>query len=492
MSEEHQPSEPWPGGPNQPPQYWQPADPAGTETPGDSHPASSAGAQQPYWPPAGARETEPSWPATSAASPYSAWPPGASPYSYWTPPPPVATAPHRRSFRPLIAGGVAAALAVAGVGFAVGRITEPGSGQAAPSVNVPALPGSNGGQSGGGTGGTGNGGTGNGGTGNGGTGNGGSSSQTAQSSASAAQQAGVVDITTALQYQSAEAAGTGMVLTSNGEILTNNHVVDGATSIKVTVVTTGKTYTATVVGTDPTQDVAVLQLKNASGLQTAHLGNSSAVNVGAQVTGVGNAGGVGGTPNAASGSVLQLNQTITAADSNGSNAQTLTGLIETNAPIQAGDSGGPLYSSSNQVVGMDTAASTAGGGRFPTGTGVAVTAYAIPINTAVTIANEIESGHQSSTIHIGYPGFLGVSITAFGAASGAEVSSVVNNGPAANAGISPGDVITAVGGSSVTSADSLKTALAGHHSGDRLSISWTDTSGQSHTATLTLIQGPAD
>jgi S1-C subfamily serine protease len=481
MSDEHQPSEPPQGGPdNELPQYWQPADPAGAGAPGYPYPASSAGAQPPYWPPTDASASEPYW-QPPAAGPYSAWSPASGPRGYWLPSP-ATTEPHRRPYRTLIAGGIAAAVAVAGVGFAAGRMTEQGSGQAAqPSVNVPVQPGSNGGQNGGG-----------GGTGGGGTGGGGSTSQTDQSSASATQQVGVVDITTVLQYQSAEAAGTGMVLTSNGEILTNNHVVEGATSIKVTIVTTGKTYIGSVVGTDPTQDVAVIQLKNASGLQTAHLGNSSSVSVGAGVTGVGNAGGVGGTPNAASGSVLALNQTITAADSNGSNAQTLTGLIETNAPIQSGDSGGPLYNSSNQVVGMDTAASTGGQGRWPSGTGVAVTAYAIPVNTAVSIANEIESGHQTATVHIGYPGFMGVSIAPYAAASGAVVSSVVNNGPAANAGISPGDVITAVGGTSVTSADSLKTALNGRHSGDRVSISWTDTSGQSHTATVTLIQGPAD
>ena len=185
-----------------------------------------------------------------------------------------------------------------------------------------------------------------------------SAANTSTGSATAAQQVGVVDIDTVLQYQGAEAAGTGMILTSSGEVLTNNHVIDGATSIKVTVVSTGASYTAKVVGTDPSDDVAVLQLQGASGLQTAKIGNSSGVNVGDAVTAVGNAGGVGGTPSAAKGSVVALNQTLTASNENGSNAETLTGMIEINAAVVAGDSGGPLYDSHDDVVGMDTAASS--------------------------------------------------------------------------------------------------------------------------------------
>ena len=238
-----------------------------------------------------------------------------------------------------------------------------------------------------------------------------------------------------LQYQSAEAAGTGMVLTSNGEILTNNHVVDGATSIKVTVVTTGGSYTATVVGTDPTDDVAVLQLSDASGLQTAKLA-SSAARVGESVTGVGNAGGTG-TLTAATGTVTALDQTITASDQNGGNAEQLSGLIETNAAIQSGDSGGPLYGSSGTVIGMDTAASSGGQAE----------GYAIPIATAEEIAKEIESGADNATIHQGYPAFLGVSVQ--DGTGGAAIAGVLSGGPAADAGIAAGDVVTAVGGTAV-------------------------------------------
>src|SRR3984957_19817822 len=168
----------------------------------------------------------------------------------------------------------------------------------------------------------------------------------------------IVDVTSTLGYQQATAKGTGMVLTSNGEILTNNHVINGATSISVTDIGNGKTYKATVVGYDESQDIAVLQLSGASGLTTASTGNSSTVGVGDSVVALGNAGGVGGTPAVAPGSVTALNQAITATDEGSGSSEQLTGLIETNAGIQAGDSGGPLVNSHGQVIGIDTAAST--------------------------------------------------------------------------------------------------------------------------------------
>ena len=170
---------------------------------------------------------------------------------------------------------------------------------------------------------------------------------------------GLVDVVSTLGDQNAEAAGTGMVLTSTGEVLTNNHVIDGATSISVTDIGNGKTYTATVVGYDKTKDIAVLQLQNASGLQTVNLGDSSTVTVGQNVVAIGNAEGKGGTPSVVTGSVTALNQSITASDEGSSDSEQLSGLIQTNAPIQPGDSGGPLVNSAGQVVGIDTAASSA-------------------------------------------------------------------------------------------------------------------------------------
>jgi S1-C subfamily serine protease len=299
------------------------------------------------------------------------------------------------------------------------------------------------------------------------------------STATAAQQGGIVEIDTVLQYQGAQAAGTGMVLTSDGEILTNNHVVDGATSITVTISSTGATYSASVVGTDPTDDVAVLQLTDASGLQTAHLSNTAAT-VGQAVTGVGNAGGTG-TLTAVSGTVTDLDQSITATDSGGGGAEQLSGLIETDAAVQPGDSGGPLYDdATGAIVGMDTAASSGGPAQ----------AYAIPISTAEAIAGQIERGVTSATIHQGYPAFLGVSIT--DGQDGATIAGVVSDGPAARAGLAAGDVITGVAGTTVASPEDLTAALAGHSPGQHVTVTWTDASGGSHSATVTLGTGPAD
>ena len=317
----------------------------------------------------------------------------------------------------------------------------------------------------------------------------------------------VVDIYTTLGYQGAQGAGTGIVLTANGEILTNNHVIDGATSIKVTDVGNGRTYQANVAGYDSSHDVAVLQLVGASGLTTAHIGDSGSLKVGQAVVAVGNAGGAGGTPSAAGGSITALNQTITASDQLDGTSESLSNLIETNANVQSGDSGGPLVDTSGRVIGMDTAAAT--GYSLQSALGATSQAYAIPINQAISIADQIESGRASSTVHIGSTAFLGVMIssssspysggsTSFGSGSdgsgsstaGAAVANVVSGGAADRAGLVAGDVITSIDGSSVTSPDSLSGIIAADRPGQRISITWTGTDGASHTATATLQSGP--
>jgi len=305
------------------------------------------------------------------------------------------------------------------------------------------------------------------------------STATAATTATADQVVGVVDITTVLGYEDAEAAGTGMVLTSDGEVITNNHVVEGATSITVTVLSTGATYSATVVGTDPTDDVAVLQLADASGLATVTI-DDGGVAVGDAVTAVGNAGGDPTSTSAAGGTVTALDQSITATDETGSDAEQLTGLIETNADVQAGDSGGPLFDAEGAVVGMDTAASTGNDAQ----------SYAIPIDTALDIADQIASGVDDATVHQGYPAFLGISVQ--DGPSGATIAGVVSDGPAAQAGMAAGDVITAVGGTTIESADDLTTALSGYQPGDRVTVGWTDGTGTAQSATVTLAAGPAD
>jgi S1-C subfamily serine protease len=316
----------------------------------------------------------------------------------------------------------------------------------------------------------------------------------------------LVDVASTLGYQSAKAYGTGIVLTSNGEVLTNNHVVNGATSVSVTDIGNGKTYKATVVGYDESQDIAVLQLSGASGLTTATTGDSSTLKVGDGVVGLGNAGGAGGTPSVAPGTVTALGQSITASDEGSGTSEHLTGLIESNANIQAGDSGGPLVNAYGQVIGVDTAASSNfqfggngfGGNGFgnsgSSGSGQASTTqgFSIPINTALSIAHQIEAGQASSTVHIGATAFLGVGIAPSSeqSSTGVLIAGAEPGTPAANAGLAQGDVITSVAGQPVSSGTSIQQVLERYHPGDKVSIAWTDTSSQSHTATVTLANGP--
>ena len=314
---------------------------------------------------------------------------------------------------------------------------------------------------------------------------------------------GLVDVNSDFGYQGSAGAGTGIVISANGEVLTNNHVIDGATRISARDIGNGKTYTATVVGYDPSHDLAVLQLQGASGLTTAKLGNSSQLAVGDGVVGIGNAGGTGGTPSSAGGSITGLNQSVTAGDEFGGTNEQLSGMIETNAGIQPGDSGGPLVNSSGQVIGIDTAGSV--GFDFPSSNGQA---FAIPINEAAQTALQIVSNHPVATTHIGPSAFLGVSVGAasgssggfgFGVAggsssptvSGVPIASVLNGEPAQKAGLAAGDVITSLDGTSVGSRAALSTLMLGHHPGDLVRVGWTDTSGTAHTTTVQLGTGPA-
>jgi S1-C subfamily serine protease len=412
---------------------------------------------------------------------------------FWTPPPvPKKSRPHKMLYGS-VAAAVATALAVGGVALAVDHANNGSSQQTALNTPAQTNPFS---QNGGGTGtfGFGNGSGSDGSSGSGSDGSSGSTGSTgATGTATSTQSVGIVDINTTLDFGEGKAAGTGMVLTSDGEILTNNHVVEDSTAISVVVVSTGKTYTATVVGTDPTDDVAVIQLKDASGLATAKLGDSSTVKAGTAVTAVGNAGGTGGTPTSASGSVTAINQSITASDESGANAEKLTGMIEVNANIQAGDSGGALYEdASGTIVGMNTAASSSSASRF--GASTATTGFAIPIAKATGIAKQIESGPETSTIHLGYPAFFGVQLSATGQSTtaGATISGVVKGSAAAAAGLAAGDTITAVDGKAIASATALSAVTATHKPGDKVSVTFTNTAGKSQSVTVTLGQGPAD
>ena len=332
---------------------------------------------------------------------------------------------------------------------------------------------------------------------------------------------GLVIINTALQYNSEAAAGTGMVINSGGLVLTNNHVIEESTKITATVVSTGRTYPATVVGYDKTRDVALIQLQNASGLTTVPIGNSSLVRVGNAVVALGNAEGQGAIT-AKPGHVTALNQSIVASEEGSSTAsETLTGMIQTNADIVPGDSGGPLAGSAG-VIGMDTAGNDAGDQQAPTG-------FAIPINMALSVARQIAGGHASSTVTIGYPPFAGIFIGSGSSSSpqaqaqqqeqqnggggstaqcytsnsdlsvpsviapvssGTLIIGTICGGPAAAAGMTGGAVITAVNGQAVGSPDDLASILSRFHPGDVISVTWVSPSGQRTTSSLHLAAGP--
>jgi S1-C subfamily serine protease len=342
---------------------------------------------------------------------------------------------------------------------------------------------------------------------------------------------GIVIINTTLQYNSEQAAGTGMVINPDGLVLTNNHVIESSTKITATVVSTGRTYPAKVIGYDVTGDIALIQLQDASGLHTVPLGNSSGLRVNDSVVAMGNAQGQSMIV-PAPGQVTGLNKTITASDQGGVvSSETLHGMIQTNADIVSGDSGGPLANASGQVIGMDTAGNDV---RFPDQQSAA--GFAIPINTALAVAHQIAAGQASSTISIGYPPFIGIYIGqgtssspqaqaqqqengnggfggGFGGSSGgnscvtsnsnlgvpstiAPVSSgtliigVICSSPAASAGLTPGSVITSVNGQAIGSPSSLTGTVGKYHPGDTISVTWVSPAGQHHTTNLTLQPGP--
>jgi S1-C subfamily serine protease len=296
---------------------------------------------------------------------------------------------------------------------------------------------------------------------------------------------GVVVIDTNLAYQSGEAAGTGMVLTASGEILTNNHVIRGASTIKIVVPGTGRSYTANVIGYDASADVAVLQASGASNLKTIVLGNSSTLKVGQTDTATGNAGGTGALTTSA-GELTGLARAITVSDDEGG-TEHLSGLIETNTTLEPGDSGGPLTNSSGEVIGMDTAASVGYGFQET----ASDDAFAIPINTAVAIAKQIEAGTATATVHIGTTAFLGVDVAADGfTTSGAAVEGLLADGAASAAGLDEGDIITAIDGKKVSSPTALEAVLLTEKPGAKISVSYLDSAGTREATTVTLASGP--
>jgi S1-C subfamily serine protease len=314
-------------------------------------------------------------------------------------------------------------------------------------------------------------------------------------------------------------------------VLTNNHVIDGATSVSVTLADSGRSYRARVVGYDSVDDVALLRLSGAANLAAVSFGNSSQVKLGTAVLALGNAEGRG-TVTPAPGTIDGLNRSIQASDQGSGTTEDLNHLLQTNAQIQQGDSGGALANSAGQVIGMVTAANTGSGGQQDGTAG-----FAIPINSALAIASQIAEGRASSTVYIGLPGFLGVEVAQSNspnprqqaadaqqaargqggqggqggpaaacvsagqlpglppsiapARSGALVLGVVCGTAADTGGLRPGDVITSVDGQPVSTPGSLNAITSRYHPGDVVSVGWQSTNRARHITRLLLGYGPA-
>ncbi len=296
--------------------------------------------------------------------------------------------------------------------------------------------------------------------------------------------AGVVLISTALT--GGQGAGSGMVLTADGQVLTNYHVVEGSTEVEVTDPSTGRTYAATVVGHDASADVALLQLADASGLHTI-TPDDDTVQVGDTVTAIGNASG-GGKLVLSPGEVSALEQDVTVGKDNGG-SEDLIGVIETTAGAVPGDSGGAMVDAEGEVVGMTTAGeqrAMRGRGGYPT-EAVTTASYAVPIEDAMAVVERIRAGQETDTTRVGARAYLGVSV--LGSRS-LLVGSVVADGPAAAAGVTEGSVITGLDGRAVATHADLSAALAGLDPDQRVELAWTDASGVRHAETVTLGSNP--
>ena len=290
---------------------------------------------------------------------------------------------------------------------------------------------------------------------------------------------GVVLITSTLAQ--GESAGTGTILTADGQVLTNYHVVEESTNVQVTVADTGDSYEATVLGADKTHDIALLQLQGASGLSTMRM-DTGGVSVGEDVTAYGNPSG--------SDRLYKVSGTITATDDSievgdslmSMTSSKLSNLIRTDADVISGYSGGPLLDDAGEMVGMTTAAST---GSNPDG-------YAIPIERAESIVGVIRGGHDSGTVRVGPTGALGVTVSSQRGSGGVVVADFADDSPARAAGITAGARITAIGDTEVADASALKEAVSAHEPGEQVTVAWTDAAGRSHTTTVTLGASPVN
>ncbi|HPZ93384.1 MAG TPA: trypsin-like peptidase domain-containing protein, partial [Mycobacterium sp.] len=300
-----------------------------------------------------------------------------------------------------------------------------------------------------------------------------------------------VDISTNLTYQGALGAGAGGVIAASGDVLTNNHVIEGATEITAVSLANSRSYAVDVIGFDRASDIALIRLRGAEGLPTAMLGTSSTLAVGDPIAAIGNSDGAGGNPSFAPGSITEIGASVRASDEGGGRTRQLNDLIRVAADIRPGDSGGPLVNSAGQVVGVTVAATlTYGLTGVRGGEG-----FAIPIDRAMAIANQIRSGTPSPSIHIGDTAFIGVGIADAppfaGGPPGAVVRQVLPDTPAQAAGLVSGDIITAVDGIPVRAATDLSGIMDQRRPGDTVMLTWIDRAGYPRTAPIVVAKGPA-
>ncbi|MFN8136375.1 MAG: trypsin-like peptidase domain-containing protein [Propionicimonas sp.] len=313
----------------------------------------------------------------------------------------------------------------------------------------------------------------------GGAGPGSQGGTTTGSAVTSAQSAGVVLI--AAKTSSGTAAGTGMVLSPDGKVLTNYHVVAGSESVAVTIADSGDTYTATVLGFDQTRDVALLQLTDARDLTTVKT-DTVVPSTGTAVAAVGNAEG-GGELVKAAGTVTATDQSLTvSSDSPWGSSEDLSGLIETNARAVPGDSGGPMFDADNEVVGMTTAGSTR-----------ERTSYAVPIATALAVVQQVESGQDAGTVRVGPAGYLGIKVAdADQTSTGKTITAVVAGSPADKAGVVAGSRLTRVGDTTIRATTNLATVIRALEPGQQVTIQWTAPNGTHKQATVTLGSSPVN
>src|SRR5664280_1318306 len=293
--------------------------------------------------------------------------------------------------------------------------------------------------------------------------------------------------------QGSEDQGTGMIVTSNGYVVTNNHVIAAAVgggTITVTRTGSTKSLPATLVGTNPIDDVALIRINGASGLPAVTLGNSNALVAGDAVVAIGNALGLAaGTPTVTQGIVSALGRTVTAGTS--TTSETLNNMIQTDAAINPGNSGGPLLDSRGNVIGMNTAVA----GTLPDGTSAQNIGFAIPVATIQSLLKSLKAG--ASVVNHG--AFIGVEIMSmspelqvqygFTISSGAVVMSVISGTGAASAGVKQGDIIVKIDATKISSAQDVTSVISAKRPGDNITVEVVR--GKKHlTLTITLGNQP--